>query len=157
MKAFYVTISLILLLFVNINAQDTARFIFKIDPGSLDLSGVDPLSVKEHVLGENIAKKMVLFSDRYTQIIPASPTSPVDKTVIKKPVIYNSIKKLNKHYSSAVKKNELQVEQAKSEFEKCLNIALSIYNKNTELFEKTLKKAKEPSQILDAYNLVVIE
>ena len=157
MKAFYVTILLGTLTYFNVLAQENKEFVFEQDPKSLDISGINQADVKSHVLGDGIAKKMVLLSDRYTQIVPATPTSPVEKTMVKKPIIYNSIKKLNKYYSKAVKKNEMDTAVAKAEFEKCLDIALIIYNKNTSQFEQTLKEAKQPKDILSVFNKVVIE
>jgi len=135
-------------------AQNEIAFVFDTNPTALDISLVASVDIREHPLGEEVAKKMELLKTRYTYIEPAGPTSPVDKTIVIKPAIYNSIVKLNRFYKSELKDEHLAFADAQKEMLKCLDIALMVYSENTEEFEQLLRKVKEPDEIVDVYNKV---
>ena len=147
----------LLFLTTHIPAQDSVHFIFRNNRNFLITVGVDPNDVKEHPLGTGVAEKLVLLKDRYTYIQPAGPTSPVEKTVISKPAIYNSLQKLNRYYKKELKSGTINVEKAKTEFTLCLDIALIIHSENTEDFEIYLDKMNKPEEILIAFQQVILQ
>jgi hypothetical protein len=152
------TIFLILLnLTIYIQAQDSVHFDFKNNRNFLITAGIDPNDVKENPMGSEVAEKLVLLKDRYTYVQPAGPTSPVEKTVISKPVIYNSIQKLNRYYKKELKSETVDPDTARNEFLLCLNIALILHSENSEEFEKYLSKMSSPEEILSAYKLVILK
>jgi len=138
-------------------AQDEIQFVFENNPRALDINSVSGNGFRDHPMGNEISKKLELLKSRYTYIVPASPTSPTDKTVVIKPVIYNSILKLNRYYKKELKSENITLKGAQEEFLKCINIALIIYAENTDEFEQYLRKAKKPDQIIDTYNKVILE
>ncbi len=154
-------VSIILIMFAGLilqtYAQDEEKFIFENNPSALDVSSITVNDQRGHPLGIEVSKKLELLKDRYTYIEPAGATTPTDKTIVIKPIIFNSIQKLNRYYKSAIKKGSIPIDVAKEEFLRCLDIALIIYADNTEEFEQYLRKAKKPEQILEAYNKVILE
>jgi hypothetical protein len=140
-----------------IPAQESDRFVFRNNQNFLITAGIDPEDVKEHPLGSEVAEKLVLLKNRYTYIQPAGPTSPVEKTIISKPVIYNSIQKLNRYFKKALKKGIINIDTARTDFLMCINIALIIQSDNTKEFENYLNKMSSPEEILSAYRKVVLE
>lgn len=157
MKTIYTTLILGLFLIPFAKSQEINSFSFNNNVKLLDVSQINPADVKSHKLGDDIAKKMVLLDDAYTKIEKAGPTSPVDKTIIRKPVIYNSIKKLNKYYLKGVKKSEIDTATAYEQFIHCLDVAIIIAHQNTSAFEENLKKIKDPQQIYSTYKSVDLE
>lgn len=137
-------------------AQDDAPIVFEYTERELDLSGVE-LGTKKHSLGEEIAKKEVLFKERYLKKIEGTPTSPTTKTVIVKPVVYNSINKIDKYLVKSVKKGLIEKEQATEDLNACLNVALVCSSSNTIELEKRLKAAKSPDKMIEVYKAVVLE
>lgn len=138
-------------------AQDDTQFVFDNNPHALDISSIEVNSFRDHPLGIEVSKKLELLESRYTYIVEATPTSPVDKTVVIKPVIYNSILKLYRYFKKEVRDENILLQDAKKELLNCLNIALIIYAENTEEFEDYLRKARKPEQILEVYGKVILQ
>ena len=157
MKTYYMILLVSFFSLCKTYAQESPSFEFEEKSDMLDVSEVDPVDIRKHILGDEIAKKMVLFSDVYTTVEPASPTSPVEKTVIRKPNIYNSVKKLSKYYSKLVKKSQIDSVDAFEKFSHCIDVAISIAYQNTTMFESELKKTKGPEDIYKLFASVVLE
>ena len=110
-----------------------------------------------HFLGEEIANKTYLLKKIYTHIEKGTPMSPVDKVIVKKPTIYYSIRKLERHFRRQIRKDNMTEQEARKELNEVLDICISIYDQDTEEFEKYLKKQRKPEEILAAYDNVVLE
>jgi hypothetical protein len=141
----------------QILGQEPVNFTFANNRNFLITAGIDPDDVKENPLGNEVAEKLVLLKDRYTYVQPAGPTSPVEKTIISKPVIYNSIQKLNRYFKKSLKDDKIDVETARNNMLLCLDIALIIFSEDTSSFESYLSKMSKPEDILAAYKLVVLQ
>jgi hypothetical protein len=79
----------------------------------------------------------------YTYTTPVAPGNPGLKTVIRKPTIYNTVIKLNKHYHKKVKNGEITEIDATRFIKKTLDVALAAFYINTDEFEKVLRNTKE--------------
>jgi len=132
-------------------AQDADVFSFNFIEDKIDDSSVDMGSLSDHYLGLDIAKKLQLIKDSYTWKEEGTPNSPTMKTVVEKPAIYYSLKKLDKYYKKAISKGEISEADAKDEFVKALDIALFIRYQETEAFESKLRELKEDSDIALLY------
>jgi hypothetical protein len=135
--------------------QDTFYFTNNLD--RIKNIEVDYTKVPKHFLGYEIGSKMYLIDKTYTVVEEPSPVNPVEKTIVNKPAIFYSIKKLNKYYKKTIKKGEITEEQAKDELNTYLDICLSIYNQKTELFEEALKNSKEEKEIAAVFSRVILE
>jgi hypothetical protein len=143
---------------IRIQAQDEHKiFLFDSNPDALDFSKVDKSQIRDHPMGFEVAAKLALLNNRYTYVEEATPTSPTNKTIVIKPAIYNSMLKLNRYYKSGLKKGDLELDPARIEFLKYMNIALMLYSENTGEFENFLSKAKNPEDIKGVYDRVELQ
>lgn len=116
----------------------------------------DLLSLEDHFLGESIARKMRLFSETYTVKTPMSPGNPTMKVSIRKPLIYSSVKKIEKQLKKDIKSNTIDLETAKKLYNKVLDTAITIVNDQTEDFEKEIKSAEDTGALLELFTQRVI-
>ncbi|MGK7396845.1 MAG: hypothetical protein ACNS62_19870 [Candidatus Cyclobacteriaceae bacterium M3_2C_046] len=108
-------------------------------------------------LGNVIAEKLYVLQELYTYEVEGSATSPGVKTVVEKPEIYYSLKKLNNHYKKMVKKDRMTMDQAVEEYSNILNIGISIVYQKTDEFEQYLRNFRKPEEIKNAYANVTLE
>jgi len=101
----------------------------------------------DHFLGEAIGNKMGLLKDTYTYSTYDN-ISRTEVPTVDKPVIYFSIKKVNKHYKKQMKKGALVKEEAIKHMDSILKVALNIKSQYTLDLENDLRKIKEPSEIV---------
>lgn len=104
-----------------------------------------------HFLGQEIAKKMYLFNETYCYKEPIAPGSSATKTMFRKLVIYNSVKKIEHYLKKSVKGGGISVDVAAREYNKVLDVALNILDVNTENFENRIKSASGPESMLSIY------
>ncbi len=126
-------------LFVN-NLKDTLRL------------KIDYTQAGSHVLGNEVARKMMLLQETYTYVERGTLMAPGDKTIIKKPDIYYSVKKLNKYYKKAVKKGIVDEDQAAKNLTSAVEKSYSIFYEDTEKFEQYLRSKKKPEDIQKAFD-----
>jgi hypothetical protein len=105
----------------------------------------------EHFLGDSIARKMYLFNTTYTVKTPISPGSPTMKTSIRKPLIYASVRKIERQLKKDIKNNVIKKEAATNSYSKVLDIAINIVNDETEEFEKEIENLNSPELLLQLY------
>ena len=115
-----------------------------------------PLSrAGKHYLGENIARKYYLFKDLYTYQTPVSPGSPAMRTVIRKPVVYNALNKLDKYLKkTSYKGNAQNAGQFIRTFEHALDVAIAIYSQETSGFEAELENSDNVKEIMSVFSRV---
>ncbi len=142
---------------VALNDDKQESFYFSNAFDKTKLSEVSEDNISSHPFGLVTAKYMYLLRKTYTYTEPATPTSPTNKTGIHKPLIYNSLLKLNRHYKRQFRKDNITVEKAAGELNSFLEIGLSVYSENTASLEQALRKAKKPGSIIRVFSQVVIE
>lgn len=128
-------------------SQDTVSFVFSKPKIQIDTSLVTEDVVEEHYLGENVASRWYHVKKLYSYIEKGTPTSPGDKTVIKRPNIYYSLKKIDKNFKKKIKKSLMTNDEAKDLLLNYLNIASYLYYCDTKDIENALKKADEPEDM----------
>ncbi len=104
-----------------------------------------------HPFGDEIAKKMFLLSKKYTSEVELIPGNPQTKTVIQKPVIYNAVKRIEKHLKKSVKKGSLSVDPATYTLNKVLDVALCIRNADTKNFEGAIETSDSDENKIDLF------
>jgi hypothetical protein len=139
----------------NIKDQGTTKkFIYRNSVNMEELYAIDKTMLAEHPFGDLIARKLYMLQNLYTYVEPPSPTSPGEKTIVKKPTIYNTVLKLNRNLKKMVKKGTMDKDKAVSSLNLCLDVALSISADDTGDFESELKKAKSVDQIVGVFMMV---
>lgn len=121
------------------------------------LSSVNLQSYPSHLFGDEIALKFAVFEDTYTYIVPGDPSSPMHKTSVQKPLIFNSVKKINTYLKKQVKKKMIDQQQATTNLNHVLNVALSVFAQPSKALEEELKKAKTPEELLAVFNRVELK
>jgi len=141
---------MIILPFLTVfNLKGQEQFIFSYNKSELN-SINEELVMREHFLGNEIARKLRLFEDSYTYM-QESDVSQLSTTVVEKPSIYYSVKKMEKFYKKAIKAGTITVEDATAQFDHILKIALNIRHQETDNLEDILWKVKEPIEIATLY------
>jgi hypothetical protein len=122
---------------------------YELENISVELAG-------NHPFGETIAKKVYLFNEKYTSQVALSPGNPAVKTVIKKPVIYESVKRIERDLKRSVKKGEIPLTTATSEFNKVLDVALNVLTTDTTDFENAIESSGNTHAKIELYTKRVI-
>ena len=95
---------------------------------------------------------MYLYNEQYSYKEPVAPGNSATKTILRKPEIYSSVRKIEKYLKKQVKEGDMTTEIARSQYDKVLDVALNILDANTESFEKRLKAAGgDRAELLDIY------
>lgn len=107
-----------------------------------------------HYLGVEVAKKYAVFIDLYTYSVSAEVMNTGRQTVISKPAIYNSVKKLNRYYRKLIKKNEISKEEASIKVNHVLDVAISVYTQSTDALENALRQVRTHDEIAEVFERV---
>jgi hypothetical protein len=125
--------------------NDTARF------------DLDPQVIGNHYLGEQLALKYSRIQETYTYEQQGTVTNPVTRTVVMKPAIYYSLKKLNSYYRKQLKKGKIDSSEAIRQLGWYFDIGFAIHGQNTTKFEDALQEARKPDRIAELFTQVVLE
>jgi hypothetical protein len=116
-----------------------------------ELDNITTEMAGEHPFGDQISKKVYLLESKYTSEVALIPGNPQTKTVIQKPVIYETVKRIEKQLKKSVKKEELSVSDAAYTFNKVLDVALNTLTANTERFESAIESLDETDAKIDLF------
>ena len=104
-----------------------------------------------HLFGDLIAKKLYLLDQKYTTQEEIVPGNSQTNTEVQKPVIYEAVKHLERYLKKSVKKGDLPLETAISNFNIVLDVALNTRNADTKAFEKAISGAADEAAKLDIF------
>jgi hypothetical protein len=131
-------------------------FEFKAYLMDFELDGISEEMAGPHPFGEMIAKKLYLLDEKYSSQVAIRPGDPAMKTVIKKPVIYESVKRIERDLKRSVKKQEIHLIVATNEFSKVLDVALNIDMSDTKDFENAIESAGSTNSKIELFTKRVI-
>jgi len=126
-------------------------FEFKVYSNENDLSTISKDMIEEHVFGELVSKKLYLLDSKYTYIVPIIPGNPQTKTIVRKPVIYDAVKKVERYLKKSVKKGEISIKTASADFNKVLDVANSVCTADTKSFEKEISNTNDMVSLVDLF------
>jgi len=147
------SIALFLCAFASIKAQ-TAEYLFANNLRDTANLKIDYTNSGNHVLGSNVARKMLLLQETYTYVERGTLTAPGDKTIVKKGDIYYAVKKLNVYYKKAVKIGTIDPKEAAAKLTAVIDKSYSMFYEDTKKFEDFIRTQKEPEDIQKAFDLV---
>ncbi|HYW96051.1 MAG TPA: hypothetical protein VE870_10720 [Bacteroidales bacterium] len=142
---------------VSAIGQNEKKFVFANTLGDTSRVKIDYDLAGSNYFGDMIARKMYLLEKTYTYIEKGTPMSPSDKTIVQKPTIFYSIKKLYKYYRKQVKKDHISKAEAIDKLVRDLNIGYAIFNQDTEKFEDYLRSKRKPEEIEAVFNNVELD
>jgi hypothetical protein len=113
------------------------------DFGSLEdeLEAINSSNVRRHRMDMEVAKRLHLFEETYVYYSEAAPGAFSDKKVIRKPVIYKSIGKIDKYFRKQVRTGEITNGEASDELSAILDTAIILFYYDTDEFDQLLKGA----------------
>jgi hypothetical protein len=101
-------------------------------------------------------EKLQVLNNTYTYTTPIAPGNPGLKTVVRKPVIYSVVMKLEKFYRKEIKEGRLDEEEARLAFLKTIDVALSAFYCDTEKFESTIKSTKDIRVVAQIFQQAIV-
>ncbi len=132
-------------------AAPLAVFEFRATSNQDEQKSISKEMIEEHFLGEAIAAKLYLFESKYTYQVPIVPGNPQTRTVIRKPTVYEAVKKIERQLKKSVKKGEITVEAAQSEFDKVLDVARNVLTADTTEFEKAIAESGDANSLTNLF------
>lgn len=126
-------------------------FEFLASSNDADLSSVSKDMISEHVLGTLVSEKLYLLEAKYTYEVPIVPGNPQTRTMIRKPVIYDAVKKIERNFKKQVKKGEISTEVASREFNKVLDVAFNVLTAETISFEKAITETNDANSLINLF------
>ena len=106
-----------------------------------------PEYASDHYLGETFTQKFYALKEKYVWKPLATPTTPNPASVTEKPSIYNSLKKLDRHYKKQLKKGNASEDEIRENLAKAVAVCYSVRYEQTDELEKILWKTKDVSEI----------
>jgi iron uptake system EfeUOB component EfeO/EfeM len=97
-----------------------------------------------------------LLEAKYTYQVPIIPGNPQTKMVIRKPVIYDAVLKIERHLKKSLKKGDVSLEAAETDFNKVLDVAFNVLTVDTESFEKAITKTNDIHSLTNLFTKRVI-
>jgi hypothetical protein len=135
----------------NSGTTSLAVYEFKAYPIDEELRSIPEGMIGEHLLGQLVAEKMYLFESKYTYQVPIVPGNPQTRTMVRKPVIYDAVMKIERYLKKSVKKGEITLETASADFNKVLDVALNILTAETSDLEKDISKTSNAPSITNLF------
>lgn len=106
-------------------------------------------------LGEKSSYFYNLFKETYVVKEEVVPGDPTRRTVIKKPEIYNSVKKIEKYLNKSLKSGSESKDILEDKFCHVLKVSLAAIDSDTDTFEESLKDNKRnPEALLSIFENV---
>jgi hypothetical protein len=138
-------------------ASGQEYFIFSNHLGDTVHIPVDKVDIGTHYLGENIAVKYYRLRETYTHEESGSAANPIGHTIVSKPTIYYSLKKLNSNYKKQLKSGAIDSRQAVKQLGWYFDVGFAIFEQDTGELEKALRNAKNPDEIAQIFAHVKLE
>ena len=118
------------------------------------LGEIDTSSVRNHFLGKEVAVRMHLLDNTYIIRSAPAPGSFSEKVKYRKPVIYNSVFKIERYYRSQVRHKSISVDIAKENMIRIIELSIALVYEDTGKFEKELARAEGVNEILEVYGKI---
>jgi hypothetical protein len=122
-----------------------------------ELMAINSSDVRTHMLDEGVAKRLHLFEETYVYYSEAAPGAFSDQKVIRRPVIYNSISKIDKYFRRLVRTEEITKVEGSAQLSRILETAIILFYYNAEEFDLMLKDAssvKEEARIFETVQII---
>lgn len=120
-----------------------------------ELEDINTALIRRHRLGEEIAKRLHLFEKLYTHE-SKSPGAFSSRQIIEKPVIYNSINKIEKYFKKQVRKDQIAKTNAAGDFKSILEKALLLYYEDTKELESILSNRESIEKQITVFNNITL-
>ena len=124
-------------------------FEFRVYANNNDLDAITKEMAGGHILGELVSRKLYLLESKYTFEVQTVPGNPQTRTMIRKPVIYDAVRKVEHYLKKSVKRGEIPLEAASEEFDKVLDVAINVLTADTKNLEKTISNTGDVASLIN--------
>lgn len=108
-----------------------------------------------HKFGKEAGYLYTMFMDTYVVREEVVPGDPMRRTVIRKPIIYNAVRSIEKQLGKELRSNRMTTEEVAAEFTQVLKTALSAIDSDSRSFEDALQaNRKDASYLLSLFKQV---
>lgn len=123
-------------------------FEFRIYTNENDLKSIPEDMLEKHQFGQDVSRRLYLLESKYTYETPAVPGNPQMKTMVRKPVIYDAVRRIEHYLKKGVKKGTNTLETATVTFTKVLDVALNAISADSNSFEKAIGNATDMDSLI---------
>lgn len=132
------------------------RFVFKSYTSIYDeLEAIGDYA--SHFFGDSVAQKLQAVKDLYISKTDVTVGFGSTHVELRKPVIYNSLMKIEKHLKKEVKKDRFPRAEAERVYSKYLDYVYVIFYEDTEGLEDALTEASGAEEMIDVFNGIRLE
>lgn len=105
--------------------------------------------------GKEAGYLYAMFMTTYVVREEVVPGDPMRRTVIRKPIIYNAVRSIEKQLGKELRSNRITAEQVAADFAQVLKTALSAIDSDSQSFEDALQlNRKDASYLLSVFKQV---
>lgn len=123
-------------------------FEFRIYTNENELKSIPDDMLEKHQFGQDVSRKLYLLESRYTYETPAVPGNPLTKTMVRKPVIYDAVRRIEHYLKKGVKKGTNRLETASITLNKVLDVALNAISADSNSFEKAIGNTADMDSLI---------
>lgn len=134
------------------NPAKPVIFEFRAIERSFELQSIElPEDRDNNSWGDEADRLKILFERKYTYQEAIVPGNMRTRTIIRKPMIYETVRKVEKSLMKAVRNEEINPAEAAISMKKILLVAVNILDADTRDFEQALKHAESVEDRLDIF------
>lgn len=145
MRKFYL-LAAMLAFVVTVFAQTEEEFEFFDRTDEMEEVEV-PSYEKKHYLGEEFTKMFFALKEQYVYIPEKTSINMAPSPTTEKPAIYNSVKKLDRHYKKMLRKGKMSKEDVKEKLTRVISVGYSIRHGDTATLEKMMWSIKDIAKL----------
>jgi hypothetical protein len=135
----------------KVAVAELPSFEFRASDNNNDLKAISSEMIGDHFLGKLVSEKLYLLEAKYTYQVPIVPGNPQTRTMVRKPVIYDAVRKIERNLKKQVKKGEVSTEVASNEFNKVLDVAFNVLTAETTSFEKAITETNDVNLLTNLF------
>ncbi|MCE7996016.1 MAG: hypothetical protein HEP71_28815 [Roseivirga sp.] len=154
MRKFYL-LAVMLAFAVTVVAQTEDEFEFLDRSDEIEEVEV-PSYEKKHYLGAEFTKMFFALKEQYVYIPEQTSINRDPSPTTEKPAIYNSVKKLDRHYKKMLKKGKMSKEEVTERLSRVVSVVYSIRHENTAVLEKMLWGVKDVEELESIFTKKIV-
>lgn len=154
MRKFYL-LAAMLAFAVTVVAQTEDEFEFLDRSDEIEEVEV-PSYEKKHYLGDEFTKMFFALKEQYVYIPEKTSINRDPSPTTEKPAIYNSVKKLDRHYKKMLKKGKLSKEEVTERLSRVVSVGYSIRHEDTAVLEKMLWGIKDVEELESVFTKKIV-
>ncbi len=124
---------------------------FRIYTNENDLKSIPDDMLEKNLFGQAVSRRLYLLESKYTYETPAVPGNPQTKTMVRKPVIYDAVRRIEHYLKKGVKKDSSTLETASITFSKVLDVALNAISADSNSFEKAIGNTTDIDSLISLF------